>query len=272
MRDSNKGKVRMASFLDKGLSKLAVDVGTGMVTTLFLDEVWLRLRSFNSHRLYLNAILGFGSGASIALLGLLSIAQAASCAILVMPVLYKRMGTAVPSVALGSTLGVEMLLYHGFNDTELTIKAFMIEAALFLIGLLRGDAKIRSTAIGTPLHGRAIAIEARIRAVCTKLHTGVILPPLCCILLTRALFYHSFWFYSGTAFEIKRTSFCTCVSACALMSLLAGQDRSASLHLAENSVDFVYRQLGVDILSFTLVRKSYKAVFGQTPLGRKKNL
>ena len=37
-------------------------------------------------------------------------------------------GTAVPSVALGSTLGVEMLLYHGFNDTELTVKALMIDS------------------------------------------------------------------------------------------------------------------------------------------------
>ena len=58
----------MRSLLDKGFSKLTVDIATLSVVMLFLDEVRIRISNFRSHRLYLNAVLGMGSGASIALL------------------------------------------------------------------------------------------------------------------------------------------------------------------------------------------------------------
>ena len=241
------------------------------MATLFLNEVWLRIRSFHSHRIYLNAILGFGSGASIALLGLLSLAQVVSCAVLVLPNLYKRMGTAVPSVALGATLAVEMLLYHGFNDAELTVKAFMIEATLFMIGLLRGDARIRSNAIGTPLHGRALAIEARIREVCTRLHLRLVLPPISFIMVLRSMFCHNFWWYSGTAFEIKRTSFCTCISQCAFMSVVSGQDRSARLNITDKAIDFAYQRLRTHTILFSWARRAHMLLFRYVP-GKRKHI
>ena len=76
-------------------ANLASDIGTAAVALLFTDELRLRFINFNSHRLYLNAILGFGSGISIALLVVLSLAQVVSCLVLVVPALYNRMGAVL---------------------------------------------------------------------------------------------------------------------------------------------------------------------------------
>lgn len=39
------------------------------------------------------------------------------------------MGTAVASVALGSTLALKMLLYQELNDNKMTYKAVLLEVA-----------------------------------------------------------------------------------------------------------------------------------------------
>ena len=215
------------------------DAGTATIAILFADELRLRLRNFNSHRLFLNAVLGRGSGVSVMLLLLLSAAQFVSSLTLVVPTLYKRLGTIVPSVALGSTLALEMLLYHGFDDYELTIKAIVIESSLLLIGVLRRHNRARNEAIGTPLHGKALAVEAYVRKLCTRMRAGYLLPPVALLVSLQACLYYRFWSYTGAEFEIKRTSFCKCLAQCALMMLLSSQDRSPRLHVAES----MYRAL-----------------------------
>jgi hypothetical protein len=249
--------------VDKSFTRLTSDAGTGAVALLFTDELRLRFKNFNSHRLYLNAILGFGSGVSVALLILLSLAQTVSCLVLVVPTLYNRMGTAVPSVALGSTLALEMLLYHGFNDNEMTYKAVLLEVALFLIGIFRNHRKAVSSAIGVPLHGRLLAVEANVRKVCTKIRAGLVFPPICFIVCLRAVIKHNFWSYTGTAFEINRTSFCTCVAQSAVMMLLSSQDRSPTVHLLDNAKR---------IFRVHVFNRVYKAARGRVPDGQKKRL
>ena len=113
----------MPSLLDKGFSKITVDIATLSVVMLFLDEVRIRISNFRSHRLYLNAVLGMGSGASIALLIVLTGFQVVACTVVTFLSLYNKLGTAMPSVSLGTTLACEMILYHGFGDTELALKA-----------------------------------------------------------------------------------------------------------------------------------------------------
>jgi hypothetical protein len=249
--------------VDKSFTRLTSDAGTGAVALLFTDELRLRFKNFNSHRLYLNAILGFGSGVSVALLIVLSLAQIVSCVVLVVPSLYNRMGTAVPSVALGSTLALEMLLYHGFNDNELTYKAFLIEAALFLIGIFRNHRKAASEAIGVPLHGRLLAVEAHVRKACTKIRAGLVFPPICFVVCLRAIIKYNFWSYTGTAFEINRTSFCTSIAQSAVMMLLSSQDRSPTVHILDNT------RL---MFKVHVYNRLYKAAWGRVPDGTKKHL
>ena len=252
----------MLSVFDKGFSKLSADLATSLVVILFLDEVIIRVCNLNSHRLYLNAILRSGSGVSYGLLFLLSLCQIVACAVIAFPVLYNKMGTAVPSIALGTTLVFEMCLYHGFSDNELVVKAVMIELSLSLIGLLRGDARIRADALGTPLHGSAIAAEARLREACTYIHAALVFPPLCAILFLRSVIYHRYWAYTGTNFEIKRTSFCTSIALCSVLLFAAGQDRSPSKHVFSKLLSHVYE-------AYKLV---YRSVYGHVPDGKKKQL
>ena len=233
---------------------------------LFLDEIRIRINNFGSHRLYLNAVLGMGSGASIALLLLLTTAQIVACAVVTFPALYNKLGTAVPSVALGTTLLLEMVLYHGFADSELMLKALFIELSLGLIGLLRGDERIRQDALGTPLVGSAIAVEAKLRAVCTVVHAALVGPPVCVVLGMRALLYHRYWRFSGAAFEIHRTTFSTTVALCSVVLFLAGQDRSPSKHVAEKIFDSVMKGYKSGYKS------GYKLYYGHVPDGEKKRL
>ena len=216
----------MVCLFDREFSKLAMDAGTGLIALLFADEAWMRARSLHSHRLYLNAILGLGSGYSIALLLMLTVSQLVSCAILVVPAFYARMGAEVPSLALGITLVGELVLYHGYADGDISLKAAIVSAALFLIGLLRGDARKRGRSLDVPLHGHAVAVEAGIRFCCTKARISLIMPVVCTLLALRALVYHRFWSYTGTSFETKRTCFTTCVAECALVILASSEDRS----------------------------------------------
>ena len=159
-----------------------------------------------------------------------------------------------------------MIVYHGFSDNELMLKAFMIEMSLSLIGLLRGDARIRADALGTPLIGSAIAAEAKLREVCTRLHAALLCPPLCMALFLWSMIYHRYWRFTGTAFEIHRTSFCTSAASCAVLLFAAGQDRSPSKHVAQRMFEFVKK-------GYTSGYKAgYKLYHGHVPDGEKKSI
>lgn len=252
----------MAALLEKGFSKLTVDAATALVVLIFLDECRARVLSFGSHRLYLNAVLGLGSGASIALLLVLTLAQLAACAVIALPALYNNLGTAVPSTALGATLLIEMILYHGFADSELFLKASMVEVSLALIGLLRGDRRVRAGALGTPIHGSAISAEAALRGACTSARAALVGPPLCVALALWSLVYHPFWLMTGAAYEINRTSFFTNAALSAVLLFAAGQDRSESKNVANRL--FRFSRLGY--------KQCYRLFYGHVPDGHKKVL
>ena len=251
-----------SNLFDKGFAALTIDTGTCIVAVLFLDEVRRRIKHFGSHALYINAVLGCGTGGSMGLLMLLSAAQFGSCMILVLPSLYRLMGTAIPSLALGSTALMELILYHGFRDWELFLKVFVLETCLFMIALLRRDAKARSEAIGIPVTGTALAIEAYIRKKCTTVHTALVCPPLATAVLVWALAFYRFWKDSGTTFEMQRTSFTLCMAECALLAFLAGQDRSQSYYVLESC-----RQALRDVYRFAHIR-----LYGRPPRDFKKSL
>lgn len=257
----------MSSFVvrnpfDKGFAALTIDIGTLIVASLFLDEIRRRIKHFVSHTLYINAVLACGNGVSMALLLLLSVAQFSSCMILVLPSLYRHMGTAIPSLALGSTALVELMLYHGFRDWEIFFKVCVLEMCLFMVALLRRDAKARSEAIGVPVTGMALAIEAYIRKQCTLVHTALVCPPLAIVVLIWALVFYRFWKDSGTTFEMQRTSFTLCMAECGLLAFLAGQDRSQNYDVRGRA--------------YQVLRNSYRAlhqcVHGKPPRGFKKSI
>ena len=224
------------SAFDRGFSAITVDVGTLITVLIFIDEVRRRIKHLHGHTVYINAVLRCGHGASIGLLLLLSVAQVASCAIIALPSLYRRMGTAIPSLALGSTALVELLLYHGFRDSEILFKVLILELCLLMVGLLRRDAQARIEAIGIPVSGIAVVVEANVRKCSTRLHTALFCPTIASLVFAHAVRYHAFWMQTGTNFEIKRTTFTLCMAECALLAFLAGQDRSTSRNLFRKCV------------------------------------
>lgn len=218
----------MEAIFDKRFSQLALDGSCILLVVVFLSEVRERVGNFHQHILYIHAILGCGMGASIALLGLLTIAELCSCSILVIPPFFKRMGPAVPSIALGTTMTVEAILYHGFGDNEILVRFVMLTLGLCSVALFRGDKKARTQAIGVPLQGKALAIESFIRKACSRSHAAIMAPPLCGVLFIQSLLQHCFWAHTGANYEIKRNSFLLNVSICSVLLQLAGHDHSST--------------------------------------------
>lgn len=239
---------------------MCVHVSTFLIVFLFSNEMLVRLASLNSHTRYLNAIIGLGSGVSILSLLLLTLAQIVSCIMISVPTIYNKIGTAIPSSALGGTLVIEMFVYHGFSDNELIFKACMMWISLAFIGLLRGDARTRADALDTPLYGPSVAAEASIRFCCTRIRSALVFPPLCVVIMVRALILHNFWMSSGTNYEIKRINFCSSVAFCSVFLFAAAHDRSPSQHVFSKLVRFAKQ----------VYDSVYKRMYGRIPNGKKK--
>jgi hypothetical protein len=223
------------------------DLGTFLVTLIFLHELQTRCANFESHKMYLSAILNMRSTTCAFLLGILSVAQFVSCAVIVVPKLYNQFGTAVPSISLGCTLFTEMLIYSGFSHRELTLKACVVWISLFLIGLMRNHHRAKNKSISIILYSSALALEASVRRMCTKFRTGLLLPPIGLFTFIYAFIYHRFWTFSGAGFEIERAVFLSLISQCALMLILSSEDNSPSTDFKNHIFIKRYKKALLDI-------------------------
>tara|TARA_B100001094_G_scaffold333418_1_gene411919 strand:- start:10502 stop:11275 length:774 start_codon:yes stop_codon:yes gene_type:complete len=221
-------EMKVTTALDRGFSSLAIDLGTAIVVLLFLDEVRRRIKHFEAHAIYINAVLKCGPASSMLFLFMLSLSQLVSCLVLSTPSLYLKAGTVVPSVLLGSTLLCELFLYNGLRDMEIFFKVVFIEMCVIMVALLRRDAKARAEAIGVPITGVSLTIEAYVRKTATTFRAALLGPPLAAFILFWAILFYRFWSHSGADFEIKRTSFTLCISECAFILFMMGHDRSPS--------------------------------------------
>jgi hypothetical protein len=231
----------MSALLNRHFSKRSMDMGTSLVCFVFLEEVRIRLSCINAHAIFLNAILGSGKELAYVLLWALSFAQLASSATLLIRSLHIRLGTSVPSIALGVTLLLEFVLYGGYRDWEQTVRVISTLTSLTLLALLRSDTRARSAALDTPLVATALAIEASIRKYCTISHTSVVVTPLFTLLLLRAILCQRYWYFTGSEYELRRASFSTVTSECAVLAFLAGQDKSPSYYIADNVIGMAHK-------------------------------
>jgi hypothetical protein len=232
-------RARLA-LLEADFSALATHTGTLLVVLLFLDEILRRLWSLSSHADFLRAVLRCGDGGAMLLLALLTVSQLAACVALVVPHIHLRLGTMLPSVALGATAFAELLVYSGFLDFEILLRVLVVEACLALLALTRRDAEARALAVGVPLSGRALAAEAAVRKTCTWARSALVGPPLATILLLRATCVHRFWASVGAQREMQRNSFALVTALCALVCMAAGQDRSPSVYPRERVCDALW--------------------------------
>ena len=225
------------------ISTWCTQAGTWMVSAVFVEDVIMRMRTFYQHMLYLRAILGTRDGVTMALLGLLTVSQAASAAVLVVPRLHRTLGTEVPSIALGCTLAVEFVLYHGFTDWEIVARMLLTCLSLAAVALTRRDKKARAECLGVPVSDVLLTAEAWLRHWCTRGRAVVACPVLCVITALKALIANRYWSRTGASFEMHRTSFMLCVSICSLLMFLAGQDRSTgNIEEAMDRARILYRR------------------------------
>lgn len=239
-------RFELSRFWERTFASISLDVGTGMVTAVFIEELVVRMRGFSSHRIFMNAVLGLGNGTSVMLLVSLTLAQLCACVVLVTPELYLKLGAEAPSMALALTLVFELVLYQGFRDVEIMIKSAFTLVALYLVALLRVDRKMRASALHTPLLAGALSAEARLRELCTRARGALLFSATAGALLLRALFVDFYFFKSGSSFEILRTRFYAKVALAAVFTFLSGLDRSETVRheLAERA-----QRLKEDILA-----------------------
>ncbi len=204
-----------------------------MVCLLFVEEARVRLCSLTAHAIFLTAVLGIGRGLGRVLLCTLSLAQVSCCATLLLPALYNRLGTWIPSASLGSTLLFEFVIYGGYKDGDSVVRFVSISLSLVMIALFRGDARARTTALGEPVVATALAIEAMIRKACTKCHTSIVLTPILVSMMLHVFLFRRYWWFTGSEYELRRARFSTGMSKCSLLAFLIGQDRSPSYYILD---------------------------------------
>jgi hypothetical protein len=239
-------------------SRAAVTTGTFIIVALFLDEVRRRLLDFGAHLIYVNAVLKCGIGLSMLLLSLLSVSQIISCAVLCVPLLYSKLGTVIPSIMLGTTALLELFLYRGFRDWEIVCKVIITEACVTMVAIMRRDAEARLEAMGGKLmNDLSLSLEAVVRKAATRCRAASFGPPIAGIVFVWAFAAYRFWNDSGTNSEMKRVSFTLCMAECALISFIAGQDRSPRMNI---DYDTWLRRLERLNLGLFAVRSKHKLI------------
>lgn len=219
-------RLTMKLLTNRRFSVVCVSTPKYVVAFTFLETSVLRARNFDSHLLFLKAVLGARDGVRIVLLSCLTLAQTASSLALVVPSLRRRLGTEATCASLAVTLAVEVLLYKGLDDTNVLFYAMVVYVNLAGIVLYCRDCRARQLWAGIPISDRLLAIDSAIRSACTHTHSALLCVPLALILLVHALLHHRYWNRRGAAYEIHRLQFMTNLSMISILAIIAAHDKA----------------------------------------------
>lgn len=209
------------------------DVGTATMVAVVSESTWQMTVHAWSRSLHLQIALGVGRGTALAALGVIVGAQALSCATLLLPSLYNRVGSVIPGAALVTTLWFEALVFGDLGDHAAQARDACLTATALMLGIFRFDRRARCVRDQLPTDGAILGIEAAVRSACTRAHTGVFLPPLATGLLFWAVGWNAFWRSSGVRYEYERSRCHAGLAAAALCMLLSGQDSKAHLVIGD---------------------------------------
>lgn len=209
------------------------DAGTATMVAVVSESAWQLAVHAWSRSLHLTLALGVGRGTALTVLGIIVGTQVVSCATLMLPSLYNRVGSVIPSAALVTTLWFETLVFGDLQDRAAQARGACLTATALMLAIFRFDRHARNTRDQLPTSGVLLGIEAAVRSMCTRVRTGLVLPPLAAGLLLWATGWNAFWRSSGVRYEYERARFHTSLSAAALCMLLSGQDSKAHIVIGD---------------------------------------
>lgn len=209
------------------------EMGTVVMVATVVEGMWQLCVHGWSRALHLTIALGVGRGMALAVLGLIIGTQALSCATLLVPALYNRSGSVLPSAALVATLWFEALVFGDLNDRTTQGRCACLTAAAFMLAIFRFDRQARNARDQLPTSGVLLSVEAMVRSLCTRARTGLALPSIAIALFAWATVSNAFWHSHGATYEWQRARCQAGLSATALCLLLAGQDTAAHVLIGD---------------------------------------
>lgn len=209
------------------LQAVHTDAGTVVMALVVAEGAWQLCIHAWSRSLHLTLALGVGRGTALAVLGLIVAAQTLSVAILLLPALYTRSGSMVPSAALAAALWLEALVFGDLSDRATQARGACLTATACMLAIFRFDQQARTARDQLPASNMLLGIEATVRSVCTRVHTGLLLPPIAVGLFVWAVAWNSFWNRHAALYEWERARCQSGLSMAALSLLLAGQDTAS---------------------------------------------
>ena len=211
------------------------ELGTAVLIMLVASGAWRLATHAFEFALHLTLALGLARPTALASLALIVVAQLGACVVLMAAPLYNRIGSVAPSALLTATLWFEALVFGDTSDAATQAKCICLTATAFLLAIFRYDRQARNARDQIPSSGVLLSIEAAIKATCTRLMAGFLLPPTAVALMVWTLGWNAFWRESGVMREY-RAGWCRAgLSAIALCLILSGQDAKAHVVLGEQA-------------------------------------
>ena len=209
------------------------EIGTFLMIACVVESMYQMGNNSTSRALHIHFMLGFSRGFGLVLICVIVLAQACASVALLVPSVYYVTGAITPSVILACTLWFESLVLGDATDPASFMRAVALTLTSGMLALFRFDRQARNSREQVPTSGTLLGIEARVRNICTMLKLGIACPPLACVFLLWANWYHAYWRATPMLHEYQRSRFHMSFSTAALCFLAAGQDTKAYVWLEE---------------------------------------
>lgn len=213
----------MAYWAHRKLNEHLVNAATLLIGLVFFQDCAVRTFELNVHVLFVSAVVGISKPVACALLCLLTLAQAAAVATLLIWQIYVKVGVVRASALLASTQAFEVLLYGAAGDALQMSKLSACSLSLLLVALIRHEAGVRGTALGVPIGGNIVTLQSLVRSVasrCKLLWVGSHMFVLCAVCAVRC----APRFAKRRDEELNRAWWAVTIATGASSLLLASQD------------------------------------------------
>lgn len=182
---------------------------------------------------HLHLVLGFSKGFSALIIFGNLTAQFCASVVLMTPVLYLVTGAIAPSATLAATLWFEALMFGDLTDQHTLLRASYLTLTATMLALFRFDRQARNSQAQLPTSGALLHVEAAVKDLCTRFHTGMALPPLAVVVFGWSLLVNPFWTAHGVVVEYYRGRCQAGLALVALLLTIAGQDTKAHVLIGE---------------------------------------
>lgn len=213
---------------------LWTESGTGVMIVCIAESGYQMLVHSIERSVHLHLVLGFSRGFSALIIFGNLTAQLCASVVLLTPALYLVTGAVAPSAIIVTTLWFEAFVFGDLTDHHTLLRASYLTCTLTMIALFRYDRQARNSQAQIPTHHALLQLESTVKGLCTRCHTGMVLPPLALLVFAWSLSANPFWATHGVVTEYYRGRCQAGLALGALMLTVAGQDTRAHVLIGEH--------------------------------------